>query len=74
MGEARHRSRRGPADSRSRRVLPGAGCRNLGRVGLAILSVGTAVSCGTRDLNTPFSCTFASRRAAQIHERAAQRE
>jgi len=35
---------------------------------------GTAVSCGTRGFNTPFLSTFASRRAAQIHERAAQRE
>eukprot|EP00955_Chlamydomonas_euryale_P026426 278821-Chlamydomonas_euryale.AAC.1 len=31
--QARRRSRRGPADSRSRRVLPVAGCRNLGACG-----------------------------------------
>eukprot|EP00955_Chlamydomonas_euryale_P023578 249108-Chlamydomonas_euryale.AAC.3 len=47
-------------------------CRR--RVGRAILSVGTVVPCGTRDSNIPFVSTFASRRAAQIHERAAERE
>eukprot|EP00955_Chlamydomonas_euryale_P029505 311175-Chlamydomonas_euryale.AAC.3 len=50
----RHRSRRGPAKSRSRRVLPGQAAEPLRREGRATLSVGTAVSCGTRDSNTPF--------------------
>eukprot|EP00955_Chlamydomonas_euryale_P035682 350202-Chlamydomonas_euryale.AAC.1 len=79
--QVRHRSRRGPAGSRSQQVLPGAGCRNLGACGTRdfmcgphVHSVGTAVSCGTKDSNTPFSRTFASRRAAQIHEHAARCE
>eukprot|EP00955_Chlamydomonas_euryale_P038278 351058-Chlamydomonas_euryale.AAC.3 len=59
---------------RSRRRFPGAGCRNLERVGHAIIRVGTAVSCGTRDSKTPSLSTFASRGAAQIHARAAQCE
>eukprot|EP00955_Chlamydomonas_euryale_P103126 365467-Chlamydomonas_euryale.AAC.31 len=54
--------------------FPGQAAETLRRVGSAILSVGTAVSCVTPDSNTPFLSTFASRRAAQIHERAAQRE
>eukprot|EP00955_Chlamydomonas_euryale_P032917 345648-Chlamydomonas_euryale.AAC.1 len=41
--QAWHRSHRGPADSRSRRLLPGAGCRNLG-------------ACGTRDFKCGYGC------------------
>eukprot|EP00955_Chlamydomonas_euryale_P087663 364314-Chlamydomonas_euryale.AAC.20 len=41
--QPRHRSRRGPADSRSRRVLPRAGCRNLG-------------ACGTRNYQYEYGC------------------
>eukprot|EP00955_Chlamydomonas_euryale_P093752 364804-Chlamydomonas_euryale.AAC.9 len=61
--QAHRRSRQGPAQSRSRRVLPGAAA-TFTHVGRAIVSGGTAVSCGTRietrrrgTVNTPFLST-----------------
>eukprot|EP00955_Chlamydomonas_euryale_P027048 285154-Chlamydomonas_euryale.AAC.5 len=52
--QARHRSRRGPAESRLRRVLPEAGCRNLGTCGTCDSKCGYGCVCGTPDSNTPF--------------------